>query len=392
MKHIPLILTLLLLPLTAWAQNCNVNTQNVVTSYTPVLSDANNCVAMNNSVANTVSIPPNASVPFPVRTTLTIQNVNTGLTTVQGLAGVTILLPWTGSVLPSLRQYTQMTLQKIATDTWQVITSTNAIFSSIVLPSPNPTTGLISNGTGSVTLQLSDSGDFFGVGSVNPIWSFRSSGAAPGSFGYITAVNNISSGPQLGVGPSTATNVAGCAGSGGYALQPVTGPCEYLDTGTNYPLIIGINFTTADFYKGDNTEVIRAVGPTSIKYLDALNASGTTVTTTLGDSVTATSVTNIRGGSAANTQANGVPILTGYSATSTSLGGSALTAGTCSTGTVTVTGAAVGMDAHATPSTYPGDGSTWAAYVSAANTVTLKVCAIVALTPVASVYNVRVTQ
>lgn len=83
------------------------------------------------------------------------------------------------------------------------------------------------------------------------------------------------------------------------------------------------------------------------------------------------------------------PVLSG---TSASLGGGALAAGACTSGTVAITGAAVGMDAHATPSTYPGDGSEWAAYVSAANTITVKVCAIIALTPTASVYNVRVLQ
>ncbi len=50
------------------------------------------------------------------------------------------------------------------------------------------------------------------------------------------------------------------------------------------------------------------------------------------------------------------------------------------------------MDASVTPVTYPGDGITWKAYVSAADTVTVKVCAIVDATPTASVYNVRVTQ
>ena len=76
--------------------------------------------------------------------------------------------------------------------------------------------------------------------------------------------------------------------------------------------------------------------------------------------------------------------------TTASIGGSALAAGACSSDTVTVGGASVGMGAAATPSTYPGDGMMWNAYVSAANIVTVKVCADVAGTPFASVYNVRV--
>ena len=50
------------------------------------------------------------------------------------------------------------------------------------------------------------------------------------------------------------------------------------------------------------------------------------------------------------------------------------------------------MAVDASPVTYPGDGMAWRAYVSAASTVTVKVCADVAGTPVASTYNVRVLQ
>lgn len=77
-------------------------------------------------------------------------------------------------------------------------------------------------------------------------------------------------------------------------------------------------------------------------------------------------------------------------ATSASLGGSALLAGACTTGTVTVTGAATGMFANLNATTWPGDGTSIFAYVSAANTVTIKICADVALTPGASTYIVRV--
>ena len=78
--------------------------------------------------------------------------------------------------------------------------------------------------------------------------------------------------------------------------------------------------------------------------------------------------------------------------TTGSIGGSALAAGACATGTVTITGATTSMVANASPVTYPGDGNTWESYVSSSGTVTVKVCAIVAGTPTASAYNVRVIQ
>ncbi len=76
--------------------------------------------------------------------------------------------------------------------------------------------------------------------------------------------------------------------------------------------------------------------------------------------------------------------------TTSSLGGSLLTAGSCTSGTVSITGATTSMVATASPVTYPGDGNYWLAYVSASNTVTVKVCAVLSLTPTASAYNVRV--
>jgi hypothetical protein len=78
--------------------------------------------------------------------------------------------------------------------------------------------------------------------------------------------------------------------------------------------------------------------------------------------------------------------------TTASIGGSALAAGACASGTVNITGATTSMAVVATPATYPGDGMAWRPYVSAAGVVTVKVCADVAGTPTASAYNVRVIQ
>ena len=80
------------------------------------------------------------------------------------------------------------------------------------------------------------------------------------------------------------------------------------------------------------------------------------------------------------------------SGTSVSIGGGALLAGAVATNTVSITGVSVGMTVFVTPNTYPGDAIDWRAYVSAANTVTVVVSAIIAATPIASTYNVRVVQ
>lgn len=79
-------------------------------------------------------------------------------------------------------------------------------------------------------------------------------------------------------------------------------------------------------------------------------------------------------------------------ATSGSIGGGALLAGACASGTVPVSLSLTGNAVIVSPNTYPGDGIIWYGYVSANGTVTVKVCSILALTPTASTYNVKVIQ
>lgn len=78
--------------------------------------------------------------------------------------------------------------------------------------------------------------------------------------------------------------------------------------------------------------------------------------------------------------------------TSGSLGGSAMTVGQTVTVNVTVTGATTSMVAVTSPQTYPGDGFCWDAYVSAADTVTVRLTCVAAGTPSSALYNVRVEQ
>jgi hypothetical protein len=82
-----------------------------------------------------------------------------------------------------------------------------------------------------------------------------------------------------------------------------------------------------------------------------------------------------------------------------SIGGSALGAGVCATGTASVTGATSAVSAGAVitaaPNTFPGAGFTWSnPYLSATDTVTVQVCADLTGggTPTASTYNVKVSQ
>ena len=87
---------------------------------------------------------------------------------------------------------------------------------------------------------------------------------------------------------------------------------------------------------------------------------------------------------------NYTPIMTG---TTGSIGGSALLAGACSSGTVAVTGAVPGMPVSVTSSdgtNIPALGADVSGTVTSSGTVTVNVCAIVALTPASKTYNIRV--
>jgi hypothetical protein len=79
-----------------------------------------------------------------------------------------------------------------------------------------------------------------------------------------------------------------------------------------------------------------------------------------------------------------------------SIGGSQLSSGQCASGTVNITGATTLMTAVASPSGNPlpdsNHGLSIWAFVSAANTVTVEVCAVITTTPVSTTYNVRVSQ
>ena len=88
----------------------------------------------------------------------------------------------------------------------------------------------------------------------------------------------------------------------------------------------------------------------------------------------------------------GATVKGALSATTSSLGGSALAVGACTSGTVSVSGATTAMAVSVSPAADPGAGFAWMGFVSSSGTVTVRVCAIAAGTPASTTYNVRVLQ
>lgn len=258
---------------------------------------------------------------------------------------------------------------------------------------------------GAIDMVL-DHGDIFVTGSNNPILLVQNTVANPAGFNGFQFANEIGDGLNFGNQPSTATSCSYLAGTI-YPLTPATG-CSLIDSGSQntnpLPLVLGVNGHTAVVLQ--NSQGLFAVGTTPKQWAGWI-ISGTAITVTLGDNVTAGSITNMVGGSSANTRINGSQACsnaTGCPATSTaltgttgSIGGALLAAGGCSSGTVGITGATTAMAVTASPAagTNPDPGSLgvyWRSRVSSANTITVDVCTPLAGTPTADTYNVRVLQ
>ena len=86
-------------------------------SYTLVLANDGQLVTMNNANANTLTVPSNSSVAFPVGTVINFAQIGAGTTTVTAASGVTMNGVVAGSAAVEKR-YSIGSLVKTATNTW----------------------------------------------------------------------------------------------------------------------------------------------------------------------------------------------------------------------------------------------------------------------------------
>jgi hypothetical protein len=89
------------------------------TTYTLVLTDDAKLITMSNALANILTVPLNATVPFAVGTQITICSIGVGQTSIAATGGVTINSA--GGALKLRVRYSSATLIKTATDTWLLI-------------------------------------------------------------------------------------------------------------------------------------------------------------------------------------------------------------------------------------------------------------------------------
>ena len=98
-----------------WHSTLNAQTG---TTYTLVLSDDGKVITMSNASANTLTIPKNSVVGFPVGTQITIIQIGAGQTTIAPVDGDVTLRHTTTLKLRS--QYSAVSLIKISTNEWLV--------------------------------------------------------------------------------------------------------------------------------------------------------------------------------------------------------------------------------------------------------------------------------
>lgn len=108
------------------ATQVQTNGSQTGTAYTLTLADAHKSIHSSNAATQTITIPPNSSVAFPIGTVIRIAQMNTGKVTLAAGAGVLYYVGNTAGVggsnaaVTTRDMYSELILRKSATDTWLV--------------------------------------------------------------------------------------------------------------------------------------------------------------------------------------------------------------------------------------------------------------------------------
>lgn len=95
-------------------QKAPVNTQTA--DYVLVLADSGKTVELNKATAISVTVPPNASVAFPIGTVIDVVQLGAGAATV--VAGAAVTIRSAAGALGIAAQYAGARLRKRATNEW----------------------------------------------------------------------------------------------------------------------------------------------------------------------------------------------------------------------------------------------------------------------------------
>ena len=106
-----------------WARLTTLPQNSISSGATLALTDAGKHVQMTSS-SDTVTIPLNATVAFPVGTTIIVVNDYSGTNTIAVTGGVTLRKAWSGATgAVTMAAYGMASLLKLDTDSW-IVTGT----------------------------------------------------------------------------------------------------------------------------------------------------------------------------------------------------------------------------------------------------------------------------
>ena len=91
---------------------------NTSTTYTFAIADHGKLVTSSNGSAQTLTVPPNSSVAYPIGADITVMQLGSGQVTIAAGSGVTLYAA--DSELKTRVQYSAATLTKVASDSWLV--------------------------------------------------------------------------------------------------------------------------------------------------------------------------------------------------------------------------------------------------------------------------------
>ena len=282
-------------PLLAMTQNAQTGT-----TYTFVAADFTKLVTLSNASPVAVTLPLEATVPWPTGTQLRLLNQGAGTVTVAGAVGVTI----NGSPL-TLTQYKGANLIKTGTNTWTFIPFASGVGAAVFSDTPTGTyTGYAYKtfSSGSSTLTVTTAGfadlvilggggggsnDGYGGGGAGGVLQITNAylpvgtltvivgagGPAGGSGGASKIGSYTSPGGGNGGPPQTTGGAGGSGGGGGYGTSTVGGTA-----------LTGLGFNGGGSTSGAATAGggggggAAAVGASTTNGVGAAGGAGTTIT------------------------------------------------------------------------------------------------------------------
>lgn len=214
-----------------------INTvSGTATAYTLVATDAGKTVETNFTVNNTVIIPPNSSVPFPIGTFVYVRQYGTGVTTLVNGTGV-LLRAATSLNTPG--QYSTIRVEKRAADEW--------VFIGMGTTSTTTSGGSSGGSTGS-----GGSGSSGGTGATTPLNLIQDVDVQNG--GNVAAFTTADASVALDTTNYKSTNLAKYAlrvspsGSGAFpylAATNINADWAPIAAGTTYTVVCQVRAATA---------------------------------------------------------------------------------------------------------------------------------------------------